>query len=49
MILESWIIKLLEDIKEASEKGENYDLHLEKETVKEIADAYGDAKWIEIY
>lgn len=49
MILESWIIELLEDIKEASEKGENYDLHLEKEMVKEIADAYDKSKWIEIY
>ena len=49
MILESWIIELLEDIKEASRKDENYDLHLEKEMVKEIADAYDKSKWIEIY
>lgn len=49
MMLESWIITLLDDIKEAGEKGENFDLHLEKEMVKEIADAYNTSSWIEIY
>lgn len=49
MILETWIMELLNDIKEASVKGENFDLHLEKEVVKEIADAYNTTTWIEIY
>jgi hypothetical protein len=49
MTLEEWVITLLEDIKEAGEKGENFDLHLEKEMVKEIADAYDKSEWIEIY
>jgi len=49
MILESWVIELLDDIKEASEAGENYDLHLESPLVDEIADAYRHTAWIEIY
>lgn len=49
MILEDWVTELLNDIKEADAKGENFDLHLEKEMVKEIADAYDATKWIEIY
>lgn len=49
MLLEPWIMALLQDIKEAAEKGKNYDLHLEKETVREIAGAYDATTWIEIY
>lgn len=47
--LEVWVIELLEDIKRASEKGENYNLHLESPAGDEIAKAYDDTKWIEIY
>lgn len=46
--LEAWVVQLLEDIKRASEKGENYDLHLESQAVAEIANAYENIKWIEI-
>lgn len=49
MMLESWVIELLNDIKEAAEKGENYDLHIEAEYVKDIATAYNNSSWIEIY
>lgn len=48
-MLEPWIMELLNDIKEASEKNENFDLHLEKEMVKEIADDYKATTSIEIY
>lgn len=48
-MLETWVIALLKDIKESGEKGENFDLHLEKEAVKEIAEAYDETTWIEIY
>ena len=47
--LESWVIDLLNDIKESADKGENYDLHIEAETVMEIATAYCGTSWIEIY
>ena len=47
--LENWVVGLLKDIKEAECKGENFDLHLEKEAVKEIANEYDNVKWIEIY
>ena len=47
--LESWVIKLLNDIKEAAEKGENYDLHMEAPYVKDVATAYNETSWIEIY
>ena len=49
MSLESWVTEVLDDIKEAAEKGENYDLHLEASVVKEIAAAYDETQWIEIY
>ena len=49
MMLETWVVDLLKDIKEASEKGENFDLHLEKEAVQEIASAFDAVDWIEIY
>lgn len=49
MNLETWVVELLDDILTASEKGENYDLHLELPFVNEIAKAYKDTEWIEIY
>lgn len=49
MILESWVIELLEDIKESADKSENFDLHLEADAVKDIAQVYDEATWIEIY
>ena len=49
MVLETWIIHLLKDIKTAAEKGENYDLHLDPPAVDEIAEAYSRTEWIEIY
>ena len=49
MDLENWVIELLDDIKEAAEKGENYDLHMEAVYVKDVAKAYNESKWIEIY
>lgn len=47
--IETFITELLEDIKEAGNKNENFDLHMEAPQVKEIADAYNNTKWIEIY
>ena len=49
MMLETWVIDLLQDIQKAAEKGENYDLHLEPLVVNEIAEAYKQTEWIEIY
>lgn len=49
MNLENFIIEFLENIKEAANKNENYDMHLENSYVKEIAEAYDLCKWIEIY
>jgi len=49
MLLELWVTELLDDIKTAAEKGENYDLHLEPDAVSEIAKAYEDTPCIEIY
>lgn len=49
MDLEFWVVDLLKDIKEAADKSENFDLHLEAEYVKDIAAAYDETSWIEIY
>jgi len=49
MLLEPWIMKLLENIKAAVERGENYDLHLEYPAVDEIAQAYEQTTSIEIF
>ena len=49
MMLETWVMDLLQDIQKAAEKGENYDLHLESIVVNEIAKAYKQTEWIEIY
>ena len=47
--IESWIIELLDDIKEAGTMNENFDLHLEAVYVKDIAEAIENIQWIEIY
>lgn len=49
MNLESWVVELLNDIKESAEKGENFDLHMGAPYVAEVAEAYAKSKWIEIY
>lgn len=49
MDLESWVVDLLKDIKEAAEKGENFDLHMEAVYVTDVAQAYDETTWIEIY
>lgn len=48
-MLEHWIVELLEDIKSAANKNENFDLHMESSYVKEVAEEYDKTKWIEIY
>lgn len=48
MDLEQWVIDLLKSIREAAYNGENFDLHLENELVKDIAIAYDATDWIEI-
>lgn len=48
-MLEDWVINLLNEIKEAAYKGENFDLHLENDAAKEIAVEYENTTWIEIY
>ena len=48
-MLETWVIDLLNNIKEADTKGECFDLHLELETVKDITEQYDATTWIEIY
>ena len=49
MMLESWIMELLQNIKESADKGENFDLHLEADVTKDIAQAFEETSWIEIY
>jgi hypothetical protein len=49
MDLEQWTVNLFKSIEEAANNGENFDLHLENEAAKEIASAYNETKWIEIY
>lgn len=49
MDLESFVIELLNDIKEAGLKNENFDLHLEAASTKEMAEAIDKMQWIEIY
>lgn len=44
-----WIDELLSNIEIAGDKGENYDLHLEAEVVKELADEIKKLSYIEIY
>ena len=49
MDFETWFMELIYDIREAAEKGENFDLHMEHELVTEVVEAYNACKWIEIY
>lgn len=49
MILEEWVKELLDDIKDSALKGGNFDLHMESAYVKEVAEAWNDCKWLEIY
>ena len=46
---ETWFYELIYDINEAAEKGENFDLHMERELAAEVVEAYNACKWIEIY
>ena len=48
MTLEEWVINLLNDIKDAALKSENFDLHLESKMVKELAEEWNTCKYIEI-
>jgi hypothetical protein len=48
MDLQTWVIELLEEIRQASLKDENFGLSLNRHDVKEIAEAYDKATWIEI-
>ena len=49
MDLESWFVQLMDDITKAAYDGTTFDIHLENEAVKEIAAAYEQTKFIEIY
>lgn len=49
MDIEEWVQELFSEIESEAEHGGNYDLHLEKEMVQELANAIRSAKWIEIY
>lgn len=49
MDLENWIVELLEQIRQASLKDENFGLSLNRHDVHEIAEAYDKAEWIEVY
>ena len=46
--MELWVDELLSNITIAGEKGENYDLHLEASTVKELTDEIKKLSNIEI-
>ena len=47
--LEGWVTELLKQIEEAADKGEEYTLHLDKKTVKDVAFESRGVEWIEIY
>lgn len=49
MDLEQWVIDLLKDIKRAASNGNGCAFYLSSEQVKEIAKAYEEVKWIEIF
>lgn len=49
MDMENFVSELLNDIKEAGLKNENFDLHLEASYTKELAEAIDNIEWIEIY
>lgn len=48
MDIENFVRELLDDIKEAGFKNENFDLHLEAVYTKELAEAIDNIKWMEI-
>lgn len=47
--LEQWVVELFKQIEEAAEKGEDYNLHLDKELVQDIAYDTRSLEWIEMY
>lgn len=49
MDIENFVTDLLNDIKEAGLKNENFNLHLEASDTKELAEAIDNIEWIEIY
>lgn len=48
-ILESWVVQLLNRIAEASERDEDFTLHMDKDEVKKVQEAYAETIHIEIY
>lgn len=49
MDLEEWVLELLDNIKLAGVDHESFDLHLSENDVKEIAQAYENLEFLEIY
>lgn len=49
MDLQEWIICVLENIKDASNHGYKVTIELDQEVVHDIAKAYEETKFIEIY
>lgn len=47
--IENFVVQLLEDIRKAGLKNENFDLHLEASVTKEMAEEIDKTEWIEIY
>ena len=47
--LENWFIDLLKEIEQAAEKNEEYNLHLDKKAVQDLAFESRSLEWIEIY
>ena len=47
--LEQWVLELFKQIEEAAEKGEDYNLHLDKEIVQKVAFESRSLEWIEMY
>lgn len=48
-ILESWVYQLLNKIADASEEGTDFTLHMTKNEVKQVQEAYAETIHIEIY
>lgn len=49
MDFEEFIINLMVDITEAANDGLDFNLHLDHQKVKEVAQAYENVEWFEIY
>ena len=47
--LEDWFIDLLKEIEQAAENNEEYNLHLDKKAVQDLAFESRSLEWIEIY